>query len=168
MNFLDRFFGPPTEAKFAKLLIDALHRAGDDGQYAYEEAENRLNVTKDGKGVGVVNLRNLYTIFRGLPKQDHAEFLKKTCAGLVNRMEIPDEFEDVKADMRPTVRSRSMAELIRLGAEAEGTKYIEFPSVPLSEHLAIVHTPVSSNGGFSLAKWASTAAVTKAKRLRSC
>ena len=33
---------------------------------------------------------------------------------------------------------------------------------------AIVHTPVSSDGGFWLAKWASTAAVTKAKRLRSC
>ncbi len=135
MKFLDRFFGPPTEAKFAKLLIDALHRAGDDQQYVYEEAESRLNITKDRKNIGVINLRNFYTIFRGLPKQDHPEFLKKTCAGLVNRMEIPDDFEDVKADIRPTVRSRSMAELIRLGAEAEGTKYLEVPSIPLSEHL---------------------------------
>ena len=150
MKFLDRFFGPPTEAKFAKLLIDALHRAGDDQQYVYEEAESRLNITKDRKNIGVINLRNFYTIFRGLPKQDHPEFLKKTCAGLVNRMEIPDDFEDVKADIRPTVRSRSMAELIRLGAEAEGTKYLEVPSIPLSEHLVAClvmtcRTPCSSS-----------------------
>jgi hypothetical protein len=34
-------------------------------------------------------------------------------------------------------------------------------------HFAIVHTPGSRDGGFWLAKWASTAAVTKAMRLRS-
>jgi uncharacterized protein YtpQ (UPF0354 family) len=135
MNFLDSFFGPPSEAAFAKILIEALHRAGDDHLYAYDEAGHRLMVSKGGADVGVLNLPNLYSTFCRLAKQDRPDWLKKTCIGLLNRVEIPADFEDAKPDLRPTIRSRSFLDSIRLGAEADGTQYVEFPSIRVSEHL---------------------------------
>ncbi len=135
MKFLDHFFGPPSEAAFAKILIEALHRAGNDQQYDYDEAGRRLMVSKGGADVGVLNLSNLHSIFCRLAKQDRSDWLKKTCIGLLNRVEIPADFEDAKPDLRPTIRSRSFLDSVRLGAEADGTTYVEFPSIRVSEHL---------------------------------
>lgn len=135
MTFLDHLFGPPTEAKFAKIFVDALHHGGDDRQYAYDQSQSRLVVSKDGKDVGVVNLRNLHSIFCGLSEQERPDWLKKACSGFLNRMELPSEFEDVKADLRPSIRSRLLFDLHRLDAEAEGGKFIEIPSMQVSDHL---------------------------------
>lgn len=137
MKFLDRFLGPPTEAKFAKLLIEALRRAGDEHRYVHDEPEHHLTISRDGEEVGVFNLANLFGTYCGMAKKDRPEFIQHVCAAVVNRMDVPKDFEDVKPDLRPTVRSRSMLELLRLGAERDGGEYVEIPSMPLSEHLLV-------------------------------
>lgn len=137
MKFLERFFGPPSEAKFAKLLIETFRRIGDEGTYHHDEAERRLILTKNGEQAGIVNLTNLYATYVGLPKAEREAFIANVCIGLAGRTDVPTDFEDVKPDLRPTVRSKFMTELMRLSAAAEGGKYLHLPSIPLSDHLAV-------------------------------
>ena len=137
MGFFDRFFGPPTEAKFAKLLTDTLHQAGDDRQVSYDPSQSQLVFTRDGKEAGVINLRNLFLEFGNVETANRTAWLKRICSGLVNQMDMPEDFEDVKPDLRPSVRSRSMLETLRIGAEGSSDKPTNVPWVPLSDDLII-------------------------------
>jgi uncharacterized protein YtpQ (UPF0354 family) len=137
MGFFDRFFGPPSEDKFAKIMTRALRRAGDDRETTYDKAEFRLLHSKDGKAAGVTNLRNLYTEYCNAPKSARDALLARTCKGLLNSMEIPDDFDDVRPDLLPTVRTRSMLDVLRLDAEIAGGQSIDVPWLPLTDHLVV-------------------------------
>ncbi len=137
MGFFDRFLGPPTEDQFAKTLADALSRAGDDRQLTYDKAEFRLLCTKDGEDAGMVNLRNLFAEYCATPRKERSAWLSRTCGGLVNHMEIPDDFEDAKPDLLPSVRPRSMIDVMRLGTEITGSKWLDLATLPLSENLVV-------------------------------
>src|SRR5579872_3967822 len=137
MGLLDRFFGPPSEEKFARILTDALRRAGDDRQATYDKDESRLLHTKDGKDAGITNLRNLYTEYCNAPKNERNAMLARVCKALLNPMEMPEDFEDVKPDLLPTVRTRSMLELLRFDAEIAGGSPMDLPSLPLTDHLVV-------------------------------
>lgn len=135
MGIWQRLFGPPTEEQFAKRLTLALRRAGDNRVYEYDPSERRLVSTEDGEPQGVVNLVNLYQSYIALPRRERAACMRQLCSGLVNRMPVPEEFEDVRPDLRPAVRTRAMFEFVRLMAEIDGEPWQEMPGIAVSDYM---------------------------------
>lgn len=137
MNFFQRLFGPPSQDAFARLLIQALRKAGDARTPHYDKAEGRLTFTSDGKDAGTMHLRNLHAEYSSLSRKDRAAWLRRTIIGLINQMEMPEDFDDVKPDLFPTIRPKSMLEVMRLDAEVQGAETMDMACVPLSEHLVV-------------------------------
>lgn len=135
MGFFDRFFGPPSEDQFAKIMIDTLRRVGDVRTPVYDKAEFRLTFTKDGKQEGVINLRNLFTEYCKTARKERQALLARTCKGLAFPMTMPEEFEDARPDLMPTLRTRSMPAVMQLDSEIAGNSPVEFPWVDVSEEL---------------------------------
>jgi uncharacterized protein YtpQ (UPF0354 family) len=137
MGLFDRFFGPPNEAGFAKIVMAELKRVGDTRTASFDPKEFRLDCSVDGKNAGVINLRNIYAEYCRLDKADRRKWLNSTCIGLAREPNIPSEFEDASHDLRPSVRSRSLIDIIRLDTILSGGEPQEWPTVPLSEHLVV-------------------------------
>lgn len=138
MKFFEQFFGPPTMDKFARQVMRSLKAAGDTRKANYDAAEARILFTEEGRDAGVMNLRNLFGEYCSLPKGERQAWMRRTMLGLLNHMEIPEEFEDVKPDLYPSVRTKSMPELMRLDAKLQGKDSLGLSLVwtPLSDCLA--------------------------------
>jgi len=136
-SLLNRFFGPPGRDRFAKIMADALRRCGESNAYVYDRAGFRLVYTEDGKEKRVVNLVNLHLEYCAAARSQRQDWLLRTCRAMVNPMEIPREFEDVKPDLLPTVRPRSLVESMRLKSLLDGGQPAEMAAAPLTDHLVI-------------------------------
>ncbi len=136
-SFLDRFFGPPSEDKFAKMFSAMLQRMGDPRTCLYDKSAFRLVFSENGEQSAVINLRNMYSEYCNCEQARRKEWLLKTCQGFIHPMEIPDEFEDARHDLLPTVRTRSMLEVLRLDTLLAGGTPTELAWLPLTEHLVI-------------------------------
>jgi hypothetical protein len=132
MGFFSRFFGPPTEDQFARLFQRTLAQVGSKRVTAYDKENFRL--THDD---GFTNLRNFYIEYCKLSGRERGAYLSRCCLLTAQAPEAPLEFEDVRPDLLPTVRSRGMLEDMRLQVEAEGGDWAGLPSTPLSEHLEV-------------------------------
>ena len=93
MGFLDRFRRPPTEDKFARLVIEMLSTVGDRRQASYDKANCRLLLTLDGKDAGILNLRNIFKEYRNAARHDRSALLRRTCVGLAREVDLPEDFE---------------------------------------------------------------------------
>lgn len=123
--------------EFANVMIKSMHAHGDRRTIAYDKEDRCLRLKKEGKNVGKLNLGNLYVEYQSLARGDRDGWLRRVVGGLLNQMELPEDFEDVKPDLLPAIRSRSFSEqLMTLDAEdEEETCSSELASVLLSEHL---------------------------------
>jgi uncharacterized protein YtpQ (UPF0354 family) len=137
MGLFDRFRAAPTEDKFARLMADMMRRCGDIRESSYNKADFSLTFTRDGEEAGIINLRNLFIEYCNADKMDRDELLKRTCRGMLNTMDLPEDFEDVKPDLLPTVRNRSMIEVMRLDAQTAGKEPMEMLWAPLTDELVI-------------------------------
>lgn len=135
MGILDWFRGRPTEDQFARLMMKTLRDVGDERTPTYDKAEFRLTFSASGDGAETLNLRNLYIEYSNAPRTERATLLRRSCVGLARKIEPPDDFEDARPDLLPTVRSKAMFEVMRLEAEIEGSAWRDMPALPLSEHL---------------------------------
>jgi hypothetical protein len=136
MALFDRFLGRPSRNRFARLLADGLKQAGDDRETVYEPGEFRLVFYEDGKVVGVANLRNLYDEYCGAPQSERPNRLRNCIRSILSwRKEIPEEFEDVRPDLRPIIRARSFLELLRIEQEIESPDGLGIPHQPVGDHL---------------------------------
>ena len=67
MAIFDKLPGPPSKDKFAKLLMDAIHKAGETGEIAYEPEEFRLRGEAE-KG-SIIFLSNAYQEYCSAPAE---------------------------------------------------------------------------------------------------
>lgn len=139
MGFLDRFSRTPTEDKFAQLVMKTLQQVGDQRQATYDKSEFCIDFSENGEDVGTLNLRNLYIEYCGKTADERVDFLRQSCIGLAKQFEVPEVFEDAKHDLLPTVRSKSMTEVMRLDVEIRGgaSNWAELATIPLSDYLEI-------------------------------
>ncbi|HEY1603529.1 MAG TPA: hypothetical protein VGG64_28270 [Pirellulales bacterium] len=115
-----------------------MRAAGDPRTSRYDAENSRLEFTEKGKPAGVLNVVNLFGEYLRIAKAERATWLKKNCVGLLNRMEVPEDFEDAKPDLLPTIRPRAMLDVLRLDQEIAGsTEPTELAALPLSEHLVV-------------------------------
>ncbi len=136
-SLVDQFRDPPTLDEFANIMMNVVQSAGDTRCAKYDKAESRLIFTIDGKNAGMMNLRSLYREYCAVPQKKRKEWIRETTLGMINLMEIPDDFEDVKPDLLPSVRPKSMFEINRLSAEVQGLEWNDMVVEPLSEHLVV-------------------------------
>src|SRR5262245_16444784 len=134
-SLFGRFFGPPRRARFAQIMADAIRRAGEKTTHTYDKEQYRLVYTEGGKETRVVNLANLYLEYCAAPRRERDEWLLRTCRAMVNPMTLPTDFEDVKPDLLPTLRPRSLVEFMRLKSMLDGNEPAEMAAMPLTDHL---------------------------------
>src|SRR5205085_2934475 len=110
MGLLDRFRGPPSKDKFARMILTAIRTAGEKDPIHYDPEQFQLR--QDGEIKCVMNLGNAYQEYAAASKDKRPLILHNVVRlWFTHRRETPTEFEDVKPDLLPGVRSRSYYEL---------------------------------------------------------
>lgn len=139
MGIFEPFVRTPSEDKFAQLMMKMMREVGDQRQAAYDKAEFRLTLSEVGDESATINLRNLYIEYCGKTARERAAFLRRSCLGFAKHFDVPEDFEDAKHDLLPSVRSKSMGEVIRLDVEIQGkgSKWVDLATIPLSDYLEI-------------------------------
>jgi uncharacterized protein YtpQ (UPF0354 family) len=136
MDIFDKPPDPPTKDQFAQLMMDAIHKAGETGEIAYEQEEFRLR--GEGKKGSIIFLSNAHQEYCSAPAEQREKILKRCVRNwFVHLRQMPEEFEDARPDLFPVVRARSYFDLTRLRMEVEGHQAPPWPHEVLGEHLAV-------------------------------
>lgn len=108
MGWFSSLFGPPSRAKFAKLVQSRLRRAGVD----YSLEFNAKDFSLDGPKRSRVFMGNIYPEYCRANSSDRERILSAAVRTWANAgSQIPDEFEDASPDLMPILRSRSYLEI---------------------------------------------------------
>lgn len=136
MGLFDRFFGPPSKDKFAKMVLAGIRRSGETRKVTYDRDQYRLVV--EGKEGEMAYLGNAYQEYCAVPKDLRPEILRKYVRTWFSRAKEPPAcYEDVRPDLLPALRSRSYFELTRLRMKLEGHEMADCPHQILGEHFAL-------------------------------
>ena len=136
MGILDRFFGPPPADRFARQMIEVFREVGSDRDYQYDAEQFRLVGGERGKEI--LNLQNFYAEHCGLPRKLRKQHLRQVVRGVLqSQLELPDEFEHAKPDLRPKLWMRAAFTKLNLRQKIEGGDGMDVPLYPLGEHLSI-------------------------------
>jgi hypothetical protein len=135
VGFFSRWFGPPTKDEFARAVLRTMKDCGDTRQGKYVPDRFQIEYFDEGKPAGVVSLHNIYLEYCNAPRKYRAAWLRKTCIGLAKRIEMPDEFEDVRPDLLPSIKTRSFPELA--GATLDDSAMRPIPYQELTDHLIV-------------------------------
>lgn len=104
MGFFDRFFKPPSKAKFARMVIAALAQRGEPGPWKFDE--ERFQLQRDDR---LLNLGGIYGEYLAQPPKQRAAYFARAMLGIqAHQRPIPQDFELAKVDVLPVVRSRVM------------------------------------------------------------
>jgi uncharacterized protein YtpQ (UPF0354 family) len=125
-----------TQDDFARLMIDRIQRAGEKGRLSYQRDEFRIR--GEGERSAALMLGNAFKEYCAAEEAERERVLKHWVRNWFNLLrDMPEEFEDVKPDLLPIVRSRSHFELNQLRGLAESGTPISWPYVPLGEHFGV-------------------------------
>ena len=124
----------PTKDEFAKLMTDRIRQTGEKGKIVYEPEEFRLR--GEGKTYAAMFLANAYQEYCAADVDSREYVVKHYVRNwFAASKEMPEEFEDVKPDLLPVVRSRAHFELNSLEFESGST--LNWPYEVLGEHFGI-------------------------------
>ncbi len=135
MGLFDRFFGPPDRDQFARMMMDAIQKAGETAPLRYDAEQYRLLLEGEKNELNLVNAYNEYCT---APK-DRREvvFRNFVRTWFTYRRETPEEFEDVRTDLLPGIRTRMSFEIAGLRLEAEKGAKLDWPYRVLAESLGV-------------------------------
>lgn len=134
MDFLRRFFGPPTPDRFAALVQEAFAEAGVPERFRYEPEPFRL-ISQDGH---ILNLHNFYDEYCRMNRAQRKEALHRwamvqweTIGG------IPDDVDQALPHLRPKLWMKWSIEQIRLQAQVRGEAASDQVVLPVGSHLCV-------------------------------
>lgn len=132
MNPFRWLFAPPTKDQFAKLVISEYRRAGDTREHHYDSDKFMIRHADGGE----TNLGNLYIEYCREPRRNRKLLLRRIVTGFASvSADLPPDFEDVRADLRPKVWTRGMFANMALQRRLEGQDDADIPLYPLGSHL---------------------------------
>lgn len=135
MRIIDRFFRPPSGARFAQMLADAIRRAGERSAIRYDPEGFRL--VTEGDTPNIMNLANLYGEYRAVPRSRRPAVLHAFVRSWFDRYKpIPELYEDLGPDLLLGICSRMFHEASRLEAEISGTAPLDLPHRIVGESYA--------------------------------
>jgi hypothetical protein len=133
MGILDRLFNrPPSQEKFAKIMLGRIRASGDTRPIVYDSDAFRL-VRGDSK---ITFLGNVYQEYLRRDASEREELIRRFLAmWYTTDLPVPEEFDDVKADILPALRARSYFEIdLQLASDGDATPP---PYETIGEHLAL-------------------------------
>ena len=126
----------PSKDDFAQLMIARIQQAGEKGRVAYHAEEFRLR--GEGERSTALMLGNAYKEYCAADEEHRERVVRLWVRNWFSLLrDMPDDFEDVKPDLLPIVRSRSHFELNQLRSVVESGTPISWPYVPLGEHFGV-------------------------------
>jgi len=91
---------------FAQLMIDRIQQAGEKGPIAYLPEEFRLR--GEGERSAALMLGNAYKEYCAADEENRDRVIRHWVRNWFSLLhDMPEDFEDVKPDLLPIVRSRS-------------------------------------------------------------
>jgi hypothetical protein len=120
MGFFDFFRRKPTPEKFAAIFMDFARKQGFTQKMHYVAEEFQIRV--EGEGNHVLNLHNAWHDYCRAGRSSRQQLLIKYTASL-NVPQMPQRFDDAKANLMPTVRGRGQIEYLRLMTQIEGSEH---------------------------------------------
>lgn len=133
MGLFDKLFKPPSKEKFAQIVMDGIRRAGETATLVYDGKEFSVR----GEGPRTVNLGNAYAEYCAAPREQRRDVVQRWVRGwFAFAKEMPEEYEDARHDLLPTLRSRSYFDVTRLQmVDLDGGKGT-WPYQTIGEHFA--------------------------------
>src|SRR5262245_3816812 len=108
MGLLDRFFSrTPTQDAFAKTIMTALRHAGDGREWSYDKERFQLQDNTEARP-HLISLANHYAEHCSLPRSARQEHIDRIIrASLSGLEELPKDFDEARANLRPKVWLRA-------------------------------------------------------------
>lgn len=136
MGLFDRFFGPPSKDQFARMLQDAIQKAGEKDPIRYDAEAFCLHAK--GEGENTLHLTNAYHEYCGAAKSQRQTVVRNFVqTWFSSRKEMPDDFESARPDLRPGVRNRMLFEHTAMTLKAAGKSGMNWPYQVLGEFLGV-------------------------------
>jgi len=136
MRLFDRFSKPPSKDRFAQMVTDCIRRAGEKGRIVYDRDQFRL-IRPGEKGTRLF-LNNAYEEYCAVAKEHRAAYLRMCARSwFITDKVMPEEYEDVKPDLLPTVRARAYYENAALHMRIEGQPNAGWPQQVIGDHLGV-------------------------------
>lgn len=136
MGMFDRLLGKPSKDQFARLMLDAIRRAGEKADIRYDQ--NQFRLATSGEETGMLNLDNAYREYCDAPKDKKPDVVRRFVRCWFSRGKgVPEEFEDARPDLLPVIRSRSFFEFLGLRLEPEDRPKLDWPYRVVGEHFGL-------------------------------
>jgi hypothetical protein len=134
LKFLKKLWNrPPSQDKFAAMVIKRIRASGDSRPIVYDREEFRLRKADDS----VSFLHNLYQEYLRCEPDEREGLIRNFLAMWhTTDLPLPAEFGDAKADILPALRARSFFELDLARANGGQTRTPP-PYEIVAEHLAV-------------------------------
>jgi len=133
MRLLSRLLGPPSQNKFAKMILRRLRQAGVKRELVYDPREFWI---REPEGMQFF-LSNAYAEYCRAEKADRELVLKRFIASWASsHIQAPEDFEDAKPDLMPVVRARSYYEVDLRRVAAEGAVQ-DYSYEIIADHLCV-------------------------------
>lgn len=125
---------PLNKDDFAKLMMARIRETGEKGKIVYDSKE--FSLRGEGKTFAAMFLTNAYAEYCSAPLTDRNRVVRHYVRNwFAVSKEMPEDFEDVKPDLLPVVRSRSHFEINNL--EVVDGLPLNWPHEVLGEHFGI-------------------------------
>jgi Protein of unknown function (DUF1444) len=138
MGLLRRLFGPPSREKFALRFAAALREADDNRKSVFHPEDFHLSLLdQDSNVVHSISLGNFYLEHCALPWSRRKYQLRHLASTLLSQFdELPTDFSEASANLRPLVRSRSYLESIRVQRQIQNAEPHDIiPYQEIGDHL---------------------------------
>jgi hypothetical protein len=136
VGIFDRFFGPPSRDKFARMLQQAIEKAGEKEPILYDP--ERFCLHSKGEGVNTLNLTNAYNEYCGASKEQKPSVVHNFVqTWFAHRKEMPDDFESARHDLLLGIRTRMVFEHTAMKMKMDGHAEFNWPYRALAESLGI-------------------------------
>src|SRR5271169_2752080 len=104
---------PLNKDDFAKHMMDRIRETGEKGKIVYDSKE--FSLRGEGKTYAAMFLSNAYQEYCAAPFADRSQVVRHYVRNWFSASkEMPRDFEDVKPDLLPVVRSRAHFEINNL------------------------------------------------------
>jgi hypothetical protein len=126
----------PSRDDFAQIMIGRIQHAGEKGRIEYQAEEFRIR--GEGERSAALMLGNAYKEYCAAEGEHRERVLRHWVRNWFSVLrDMPEDFEDVKPDLLPIVRSRAHFELNQLRSMVESGTPLSWPYVPLGEHFGV-------------------------------
>jgi uncharacterized protein YtpQ (UPF0354 family) len=133
VKLIKRLLGRPDQDDFARMVTDALRRAGNTDPVDYDPQGFKLVMA----GGTQFYLANAYGDYLKAPRQQRADVLARYAASWTTATDGQVPLEEALPNLVPIVRARNFYDITKLRSRVEGHKEPDVPLLPLADHLAV-------------------------------